>query len=268
MERSADEPVRDPHGQVTTSVVDDHVLVMTVDRVERKNAFTPKIVTELAEAYTRLDEDPSLFVGVLSFAGEHTTAGLEMPLFFGPDGSMGLPDGAVDPYGLGRRLRKPLVTAVQGITFTIGIEIAVAGDVIVASSDSRFCQMEPKRGLAPLGGATIRYVQRAGWGNAMYHLLRADEFDAAEALRIGLVQEVVEPGTQTDRAIALAKEMTSCGPIALQHTIANARLALEENEPAAIAAIPSMAAEVMATEDFQEGIASFLERRPAVFKGS
>ena len=252
---------------MTTVVVDDHVLVMTVDRVERKNAFTPKIVTELAEAYTRLDEDPSLFVGVLSFAGEHTTAGLEMPLFFGPDGSMDLPDAAVDPYGLGRRLRKPLVTAVQGITFTIGIEIALAGDVIVASSDSRFCQMEPKRGLAPLGGATIRYVQRAGWGNAMYHLLRADEFDAAEALRIGLVQEVVEPGTQIDRAIAIAKEMTSCGPIALQHTIANARRALEENEPAAIAAIPSMAAAVLATEDFQEGIASFLERRPAVFKG-
>src|SRR6185312_10983077 len=123
------------------------------------------------------------------------------------------PSEPVDPFGLGRRLGKPLVTAVQGITFTIGIEIALAGDIVVAASDARFCQLEPKRGLAPLGGATVRYVQRAGWGNAMYHLLRADEFDAAEAYRIGLVQEVVEPGAQVDRAIELAREMLQCAPL-------------------------------------------------------
>src|SRR3954453_3920763 len=74
-----------PHGQVTTEVVDDHILVMTVDRVEKKNAFTPKISGELAAAYTRLDDEPDLFVGVLTFAGDHTTAGLDMPLFFGAD---------------------------------------------------------------------------------------------------------------------------------------------------------------------------------------
>jgi enoyl-CoA hydratase/carnithine racemase len=251
-------------------VVDDRVLVMTVDRVEKKNAFTPKISDELSAALTRLDDDPELWVGVLTFAGEHTTAGLELPLFFGegemPTGQTGA-GSTVDPYGLGRRLRKPLVTAVQGITFTIGIEIALAGDIIVAAEDTRFCQMEPRRGLAPLGGATVRYVQRAGWGNAMYHLLRADEFDAAEAHRIGLVQEVVEPGRQRDRAVELAQELLSCSPSALAHTIANARLVFEDGEPAALAAIPAMAAAVMATEDFQEGIASFIERRPAQFKG-
>ncbi len=77
-----DAPERHPHGQVLTEIVDDHILVMTVDRVEKKNAFTPKIMAELRAALTRLDEDPALFVGVLGFAGEHTTAGLEMPLFF------------------------------------------------------------------------------------------------------------------------------------------------------------------------------------------
>ena len=255
-------------------MVDEHILVMTVDRVEKKNAFTPKISNELGDALTRLDDDPNLFVGVLVFAGDHTTAGLEMPLFFSEEAKH---DAArrneqqtsdpVDPFGLGRRLRKPRVTAVQGITFTIGIEIALAGDIVVAASDCRFCQLEPKRGLAPLGGATVRYVQRAGWGNAMYHLLRADEFDAAEAYRIGLVQEVVAPGEQIERAIAVAREMLPCSPSALVHTIANARLALDQDEPAAIAAIPEMAATVQATEDFQEGIASFIERRPAQFTG-
>jgi enoyl-CoA hydratase len=260
-----------PHGEVRAEVVDEHLLVLTVDRVAKKNAFTPKMMEELGAALTRLDEDPDLFVGVLTFAGDHTTAGLEMPLFFGADAdgprAGGDSSATVDPFGLRRRRSKPLVTAVQGITFTVGIEIALAGDIVVAASDARFCQLEPKRGLAPLGGATVRYVQRAGWGNAMYHLLRADEFSAAEAYRIGLVQEVVEPGEQVDRAIALAREMLQCSPPALVHTIANARLALEDGEPAAIAAIPAMAAAVQATEDFKEGIASFVERRPAQFKG-
>ena len=218
MDRHAD-------GQVRTETVDERILVMTVDRVEKKNAFTPKIRNELAAAYTRLDDDPELFAGVLTFAGDHTTAGLEMPLFFGPDAEPGTPADAVDPFGLQRRLTKPLVTAVQGITFTIGIEIALAGDIVVAASDTRFCQLEPKRGLAPLGGATIRYVQRAGWGNAMYHLLRADEFTAGEALRIGLVQEVVSPAVNVSVQWSWRGELLQCAPLALQHTIANARLA-------------------------------------------
>lgn len=260
---------RHPHGQVATEVLDEHILSMTVDRVAKRNAFTPKISAELAAAYTRLDEDPDLFVGVLTFAGDHTTAGLDMPLFFGSDrpaAGAGVDD-AVDPFGLRRRLRKPLITAIQGITFTVGIEIAIAGDIVVAASDARLCQLEPKRGLAPLGGATIRYVQRAGWGNAMYHLLRADEFDAAEAYRVGLVQEVVEPGRQRQRALELARQMLECSPSALAHTIANARLALDDSPLAASAAIPAMGQAVQATEDFKEGIASFIERRQAKFVG-
>jgi enoyl-CoA hydratase/carnithine racemase len=271
--RSVDEE-RHPHGEVRVEIVDEHILVATVDRVDKKNAFTPKITNELEDALTRLDDDPDLFVGVLAFAGDHTTAGLEMPLFFTDDAKRAAAQrraeqtiAPVDPFGLGRRLSKPRITAVQGITFTIGIEIALAGDLVVAASDLRMCQLEPKRGLAPLGGATVRYVQRAGWGNAMYHLLLADEFGAEEAYRIGLVQEVVEPGRQRDRAIELARLMRQCSPTALRHTIANARVALDENEPAAIAAIAAMDKIVQATDDFQEGIASFVERRPARFTG-
>ncbi len=216
---------RHPHGEVHVEVVDEHILVMTVDRVEKKNAFTPKIINELSAALTRLDDDPDLFVGVLVFAGTTRRPGWRCRC-----SSATRPERRgrrraeqtvepVDPYSLGRRLTKPRVTAVQGITFTIGIEIALAGDIIVAASDTRFCQLEPKRGLAPLGGATVRYVQRAGWGNAMYHLLRADEFGAAEAYRIGLVQEVVEPGEQVERAIALGPRDAAVRPhrVAVHH---------------------------------------------------
>ena len=214
-----DERDRHPHGEVRSEIVDDHILVITVDRVEKKNAFTPKIMDELQDALTLLDDDPDLFVGVLTFAGDHTTAGLEMPLFFSDDARRAAAERKaaqtsepVDPFSLGRRLTKPRITAVQGITFTIGIEIALGGDIVVAASDLRMCQLEPKRGLAPLGGATVRYVQRAGWGNAMYHLLLADEFGADEAYRIGLVQEVVEPGAQRQRAVELARAMLQCSP--------------------------------------------------------
>ncbi len=259
---------RHPHGQVHTRVVDDHILVITVDRVEKKNAMTPKMGGEIAEALTRLDDEGDLFVGVLCFAGDHTTAGLDMPLFFGDGGvETGQRSDAVDPYGLGRRPTKPVVTAIQGITFTAGIELALAGDITVAASDVRICQLEPKRGLAALGGGTFRWVERAGWGNAMYHLLRADEVDAAEAFRIGLVQEVVEPGTQIDRAIGVAREIAACSPVAVRHTLANARLAVTDGPDAAAAAIPAMAAEIMASDDFAEGVASFLERRDARFTG-
>jgi enoyl-CoA hydratase/carnithine racemase len=101
----------------------------------------------------------------------------------------------------------------------------------------------------------------------MYHLLRTDELGADEAYRIGLVQEVVEPGRPRDRAVELARELLQCSPTALRHTIANAQLALDENEPAAIAAIAEMDKVVQATDDFREGIASFIERRPARFTG-
>lgn len=259
---------RHPHGQVHTRVVGDHVLEVVLDRTEKRNACTPKMFRELAEAYTRLDEDPDLWVGVLGFAGEHTTAGLDMPLFFGGDGDgFAMPEGLVDPFGLERPLRAPLVVAIQGICFTAGIELALAGDVIVAAAGTRLSQLEPRRGLAALGGATFRFTERVGWGNAMYHLLLADEFDAAEALRIGLVQEVVEDGHQLDRAHELAARIAANAPLAVQATKANARLALREGSPAAVAELGAMHRDLAATADFAEGVASFLERRDARFTG-
>lgn len=258
---------RHPHGHTTTMVVDDHLLVISVDRVEKKNGFTPKMLRELAAALTRLDQDPELFVGVVTFAGDHTTAGLDMPLCFGPDADFSTPEGSIDPLGLTKRSTKPVITAVQGITYTIGIELALAGDIVIAADDTRFCQIEPKRGLTAFGGAPFRYVQRAGWGNAMYHLLLADVFSAQEAYRIGLVQEVVAAGTQRDRAIALGQQMLGCAPLALRHTIANARLLIDQGEEAAVRAIPAMRREIDASQDFQEGIASFVERRDARFTG-
>lgn len=243
------------------------ILKMVIDHPAKKNAFTPPMMAQLAAAMTELDRDPDLWVGVLCAEGDHFTAGLDMPKFFGPTATPPeIPDDHIDPFGLRNHCRKPVVTAVQGICFTVGIEMALAGDIVVAAQGSRFCQMEAKRGIAPLGGAHFRFIGRAGWGNAMYHLLLCDEFGAEEAWRIGLVQEVTAPGAQVERAMEIARLIAANAPIGIQVTKEAGRKFIEAGERAAIAIIPAIRERVMGAADAAEGIASFVERRTAVFQ--
>lgn len=245
-----------------------HVLKIIIDNAAKKNAFSPEMMRELSDAMTLLDRDENLWVGVLCANGDDFTAGLDMPKFFGPKATVKpLPEGNIDPFGLRSRCRKPIVSAVQGIVFTIGIEISLAGDIIIAADNSRFCQMESKRGIAPLGGAHFRYLTRMGWGDAMYHLFLCDEFRADRALKIGLVQEVVPVGTQIDRAMEIAQIIAKNAPIGIQITKQAGLKFTEAGEKAAIDIIPEIRDRVMNSEDMKEGIQSFVERRQAVFKG-
>lgn len=118
-----------------------------------------------------------------------------------------------------------------------------------------------------MGGAHFRYVMRAGWGNAMYHLLLGDEFDAQRAYEIGLVQELVPPGEQTMRAMQLAELIAANAPLGVQATKAAARVFVDQGEAAAIAVIPGLRRTVMESEDAKEGMRSVLQRRHAAFAG-
>jgi enoyl-CoA hydratase/carnithine racemase len=254
-------------GTVRTEV-DGRICRIVVDNVAKKNAFTPDMMAELSNAFTAFDADDALWVAVLAFAGDHTTAGLDMPKFFGPNAEKrNSREGNVDVFGLQKRCKKPIVTAVQGIVFTIGIELMLAGDIVVAADDSRFCQMEAKRGIAPLGGAHFRFLSRTGWGNAMYHLFLCDEFTAPRAREIGLVQEVVPAGQQVERAMALAAIIAQNAPLGIQVTKEAALQYIEHGEAAAIAHIPKVRERVLNSADAREGIQSFIERRTAVFQG-
>ena len=245
-----------------------HILKIIIDNPAKKNAFVPRMMAQLAAAMTELDRDPDLWVGVLCAEGDNFTAGLDMPKFFGPTAEPSqISDDHVDPFGMRNQCRKPVVTAVQGICFTVGIEMALAGDIIVAAQGSRFCQMEGKRGIAPLGGAHFRYITRAGWGNAMYHLMMCDEFGAEEAYRIGLVQEVVPAGAQVERAMQIARVIAANAPLGIQVTKEAGRTFTQAGERAAIDAVAAIRDRVMSTADAAEGIRSFVERRPAVFQG-
>lgn len=253
---------------VVRSEIIGRVMKITIDNPAKKNSFIPEMMADLSNALTELNNNNDLWVGVLCAVGDHFTAGLDMTKFFGPGAeARTFEDGKIDPFGLRNVCKKPIITAVQGITFTIGIELALAGDIVVAADSARFCQMEAKRGIAPFGGAHFRYITRSGWGNAMYHLLLCDEFDAAEAYRVGLVQEVVPHGTQIDRAMELAEIVAKNAPLGIQLTKEAGRTFIHEGEQAAIAVIPDIQKQVMGTEDMLEGMRSFMERREAEFKG-
>jgi enoyl-CoA hydratase/carnithine racemase len=143
----------------------------------------------------------------------------------------------------------------------------LATDIRIAASNARFAQIEIKRGLFPFGGATIRLPREVGWGNAMRYLLTGDEFNAEEALRIGLVQEVVEPEQLFIRATELAQVVSLQAPLGVRTTLKSARLAIAEGEEAAIQQFLPDLQEIAQSEDIKEGILSFIERRPANFKG-
>lgn len=248
----------------------EHVLLIGLHRAEKRNAFDLRMLRELAEAITRFEEDPELRCALLFGHGEHFTAGLDLAEV-GPAVAGGeplFPAGAVDPLGLYGRVRsKPLVAAVQGWCLTIGIELALAADIRVAARDTRFGQIEIKRGIFPFGGATLRLPQVAGWGNAMRWLLTGDTFDAAEALRIGLVQEVTEPGAQLERAAAIAQTIARQAPLGVQATLRTARATVEHGPAAALATMLADVRTIMASDDAREGMLSFVERREARFTG-
>ncbi|MCA1474963.1 MULTISPECIES: crotonase/enoyl-CoA hydratase family protein [Bradyrhizobium] len=254
-------------GQIGTEV-HGHVLKIIIANAVKKNAFTPAMMEQLSDALTELHHNEAYRVGVVCAEGGDFTAGLDMPKFFGPTAEKrNIKDGNVDPFGLNKRCRKPIVTAVQGIVYTIGIELMLAGDIVVAADDSRFCQMEARRGIAPLGGAHFRFLSRAGWGDAMYHLFLCDEFSAQRAHAIGLVQEVVPAGEQIGRAMTLAAMIARNAPLGIQVTKEAAANYVEAGEAAAIAYIPKIRDRVLGSADAKEGIQSFIERRAAVFQG-
>jgi enoyl-CoA hydratase len=130
-------------------------------------------------------------------------------------GEKAFPFGLVEPNDLGtpgyRRRTKPMVVAVKGITFTVGIELMLAADIVVAADDCRFSQLEVKRGIMATGGATLRMAERAGLGNAMLHLLTGDEFGSAEALRLNFVQKVVPAAQVLDEALRIAQAHRRAG---------------------------------------------------------
>lgn len=245
-----------------------HVMLVGLDRPEKRNAFDPPMFERLAAAYTAMEDDPEIRCGVLFAHGDHFTGGLDLvkmaPTF--AQGRFPMKDGEVDPLGLYGRVRtKPMIGAVQGMCFTIGIELLLACDIRIAGRSAKFSQIEVKRGIFPFGGATIRFARETGWGNAMRWILTGDDFDAVEAHRIGLVQEIDDH--PIERAFALAGTIADQAPLGVRTTMLEARRAAAPDEPEHAKHLFAALGPVMQSEDAREGMMSFVERRSAKFTG-
>ena len=250
---------------------DGHVLLIGLNRTDKRNAADLQLLQELALAYGELEHDPELRCGLVYAHGDHFTGGLDLadvgPRLTGKGLDL-VPAGGIHPWQVaGESLTKPVVIAVQGICLTLGIELVLASDIAIAAESTTFAQIEVARGILPFGGATIRFPRAVGWGNAMRWILTGDTFDAAEALRIGLVQEVVPTGTQYARALEIARRVAAQAPLAVQAALTNAKFAVRQGDAAAEARLQPELMRLVATEDSMMGMQAFLSRTTAEFIG-
>jgi enoyl-CoA hydratase/carnithine racemase len=249
----------------------EHVLEMRLNRAEKRNAADMELLQQLARAYGRLEADPQMRVGLVTAEGDHFTGGLDLAdvgKHMGADGLSYVPEGGLDPWGIHTaQVSKPVVIAAKGICYTLGIELILAADIAVAAHGTRFAQLEVQRGILPFGGATLRFAERCGWGNAMRWILTGETFDDAEALRIGLVQETCSPDDVDTRALALAQSIAQAAPLAVAATLANARLARAAGHAEASARLQPELMRLMASNDAKKGFVAFASRQQAIFSG-
>lgn len=144
-----------------TTEIRDHILMIGLNRPDKLNAADEQMLHELSLAYGQLDNDPDLRVGVVFAYGDHFTAGLDLN-DVGPKLAAGklqlVPEGGLDPWGMStNQVSKPVVMATKGTCFTLGVELALASDVVIAASDSRFAQLEVSRGIMPFGGGDYSF---------------------------------------------------------------------------------------------------------------
>lgn len=250
---------------------ENHVLHIRLNRPDKRNAANFAMLQELTLAFSELDRNHELRCGLVTAEGDHFTAGLDLAdvgSHLTPRGLNYVAEGDVDPWGVQTALvTKPVVVAAKGICFTLGIELILAADVAIAAHGTRFAQLEVARGILPFGGATLRFTERCGWGNAMRWMLTGEEFSDREALRIGLVQEAVPADQLETRAREIATRIASSAPMAVQATLANARLARETGQRPAAEALQPELMRLLGTNDARRGFEAFASRSQAVFEG-
>jgi enoyl-CoA hydratase/carnithine racemase len=249
----------------------DHVLLIGLNRPEKLNAADMEMLQDLALAYGKLDSDPDLRVGLVFAHGDHFTAGLDLADVapkLNADGLAMVPEGGLDPWGIqSRPVSKPVVVAIQGTCFTLGVELALNSEVVIAADNAKFAQLEVSRGILPFGGATKRLPRAAGWSNAMRYLLTGDSFDAETAHRLGIVTEIVPVGSEKERALEIANKIATQAPLAVQATLASARAALlDENSEDAV--IGKRLARLAASNDARRAMEAYLSKSPVTFEGN
>ena len=247
----------------------EHVLVVTMNRPEARNALSPAMMALMRQAWDQVDTDPSIRVCVLTGAGGAFCAGADLKAMTSDHPGSRLGDfdlSVIEPLLKGRRLTKPLIAAVEGPAIAGGTEILQACDIRVAGESARFGVSEARWGLFPLGGSAVRLPRQIPYTVAADLLLTGRHITAAEALSIGLIGHVVPDGQALAKALEIAAAIAANGPVAVRAILRVIRETegLPENEAFAVEAQAGLA--VFASEDAREGPRAFLEKRQPEFR--
>jgi enoyl-CoA hydratase/carnithine racemase len=253
--------------QVEVSVDEFHVALLKLNRPEARNALSPEMRAELAEALERLDADPEVRCVVIAGSDDFFAAGAdiktmaERPL-----------DAPPDPEGMRfwtriTAISTPTVAAVSGYAFGGGCELALACDMIVCDEKTRFGQPEITLGIIPGGGGSQRLARAIGKQRAMEYVLTGRRWDARTAERWGLVNKVVGKGAWLTEAIELARVVAERPPLAVRLGKRAVQAAEETSLAEGLRAERELFEEAMASEDRVEGMTAFLEKREPRFKG-
>jgi enoyl-CoA hydratase len=253
---------------------DGHVVILTMNRPEARNALSPDMLVGLADGYTYVDETPEIRCAILTGAGGHFSSGADLKAMGTPSESEHVRNRMAETPNLhwkallrDYRMTKPLIAAVEGYAVAGGTEMLQGTDIRIAGENATFGVWEGKRGLFPLGGSAIRLPRQIPYTIAMDILLSSKPVPATEALRIGLIGRVVPDGTALDAARAVAEQVAACGPLSTQAILRAWRETEYKSEEEAMAIQDTIGWEVFASEDAQEGPRAFAEKRPPRYKG-
>lgn len=243
----------------------DRILIITINRPRARNAVNAAVSQGLADAMDRLDSDAGLSVGVVTGAGGTFCAGMDLKAF--ARGEMV----AIAGRGLGFTERppvKPLIAAVEGFALAGGTELALATDLIVASTDAVFGIPEVKRGLFAGGGGLLRLPGRIPYAIAMELALTGDNLTATRAAELGLVNKLAQPGAALPEALVLAQKITANGPLAVavsKQIIVESRSWTPESM---FAKQDKFKSSVFGSNDAREGAIAFAEKRAPKWTGT
>jgi enoyl-CoA hydratase len=249
---------------------DGAILLIGLDNVAAQNRLEPSLLAALGKALYRLDHDPALRVGVLYGKGPDFCVGADVAAISAALGAGTFPPRDpefIAPLNFPVQRVKPLIVAAHGATFSGGHELFLSADVRVAASDTRFGQLEVTRGAFPSGGATVRFTREAGWGNAMRYMLTGETWDAQEARRLGLLQEIAPPGKHVERAMTLARRIAAMAPLGVRATISSANSALPIDERIAFDELAAVRSRLSQSADAREAVRAAAEGRAPVFQG-
>lgn len=256
---------------------DGHVLIVTLNRPEAKNAFSPEMLLGMYRAWRRLEDDDDLYCAILTANGDTFCAGMDLKA--GAEGQQASTEEFLAVMGRvpnvhwqallrDNRPDKPLILAVEGYALAGGTEILQGTDIRVAADNAIFGVTEVARGLYPMSGSTIRLRRQIPYCLAAEMLLCGEHVGAQRALEIGLINRVVPAGQTLAAAREYAARICANGPLAVRAVTRSLREHQEcMAEEDAMRASDELAGPVFASADAKEGMRAFKEKRPAVFSG-